>query len=240
MQRVVLVTGADHGLGFALVEKYIQLGATVVAGKFMRNPGKLEVLKKTSDEKLHIMQLDISNADSVKEAAFFFQNNFHHLDILINNAGILGDIEKTIFDNLDYEDIAHTFDVNTLGPLRMINYFIPFILRSEEKCIVNISSEAGSIANCERKNWFGYTMSKCALNMQATLVQNQLRGHGVKVYLFHPGWMKTYMNGRLNEDAPTLPEEAAERIISRIEHVEEYHFIKPPYIDNDTGEILPW
>ena len=240
MNEVVFVTGADHGLGYALCEKYLGLGFHVAAGKYPENSVNLAELKKVYPDRLEIISLDVSSTDSVKNAYSCFTGNFSRLDILINNAGILGDIHKTIYDEIDYDDIIRTFQVNSLGPLRMVNVFLPSLLNGSRKLIVNISSEAGSIGNCFRKNWFGYTMSKSALNMESALLQNELRDKGVRILLFHPGWMRTMMEGKLNENAPTLPEEAAERIMYHIDKFRDYKGDLPPYINNDTGEILPW
>jgi len=237
---IVFVTGADHGLGYALVEKYLNLGFTVAAGKFLKDSTNLAELKKLYPDRLEIIDLDVSSTESVKKAYSLFKSKFNHLDILINNAGILGDITGTIYDEIDYDDIIRTIQVNTFGPLRMINNFLPSILNGERKLIVNISSEAGSIGTCTRKNWFGYTMSKCALNMESALIQNELREKGVRVLLFHPGWMRTMMRGKLDEEARTSPGEAADRIIYHIDKFKDYKGNLPPYINNDNGEILPW
>jgi len=240
MDKTVLVTGADHGLGYALCEKYLELGFTVAAGRFLETGENLIRLKKAYPDRLEIINLEVSCTESVKKAYSHFKSRFSSLDILINNAGILGDISKTIYDEIDYEDIIRTFQVNALGPLRMVNVFLPSILKGNDKLVVNISSEAGSIANCTRKNWFGYTMSKCALNMESVLLQNELRDKGVRIILIHPGWLKSMMRGTLDTDAPTWPEEAAERIIKHIEKYSNYNGNQPPYIDNDNGSILPW
>lgn len=240
MNQIALVTGADHGLGFSLVEKLLSQNITVVAGRHVSNTGGLDELKKVYGDKLHIVSLDISSLESIKEAARYFEQNFDHLDILLNNAAILGDIQKTIFDEIDYDDILKTFSVNTLGPLKMVQVFLPWLLKGERKLIVNISSEAGSITTCRRKNWFGYTMSKAALNMESALLQNQLHENGIRIILFHPGWLRTWMNGKLDDRAPTMPEAAAERLLQRIEKAGQYSYDKPPFIHNDTGDILPW
>lgn len=240
MNEVVLVTGADRGLGYALAEKYLQSGFYVAAGKYLKDGTELDNLKESYPERLEIIDLDVSSTDSVKSAYSHFRRKFDRLDILINNAGILGDINSTIYDEIDYDDIIRTFQVNTLGPLRMINNFLPLILNGKEKLIVNITSEAGSIGNCYRKNWFGYSMSKCSLNMESALLQNELRDKGVRILLFHPGWMRTLMEPERNKEAPALPEEAAERIFYHIGKFKDYKGTLPPYIDNDNGEILPW
>lgn len=240
MNGIVFITGADHGLGYALCEKLLSLGCSVAAGRFLENGSNLSNLQKVYPDRLEIIKLDVSSTESVKNAYSYFKSKFAHLDILINNAGILGDIDKTIYDEIDYDDIIRTFQVNSLGPLRMINIFLPAILKGHEKLIVNISSEAGSIGNCYRKNWFGYTMSKCALNMESVLLYNELKDKGVRILLFHPGWMRTMMRGKLDTNAPTPPEEAAERIVRNIEKFRDYKGDRPPYINNDNGEILPW
>lgn len=240
MNGVVFVTGADHGFGLALTEKYLRMGYYVAAGKYLTDSTALDKLKEIYSDMLEIINLDVSSTESVKNAYLHFNRKFSHIDILINNAGVLGDITKTIYDEIDYDDIMRTFQVNALGPLRMVNTFLPLILNGKRKLIVNISSEAGSIGNCYRKNWFGYTMSKCALNMESRLIQNELYDKGVQVLLFHPGWMRTMMRGKTDTEAPTLPEEAAEKIINHIERFKDYKGNEPLYINNDNGEILPW
>jgi NAD(P)-dependent dehydrogenase (short-subunit alcohol dehydrogenase family) len=240
VKEIVFITGADRGLGYALTEKYLEMGSFVAAGKFFSHSPSLDSLKKTYPDSLEVIDLDVSDIDSVKSAYSKFKTKFDRLDILINNAGVVGDIKSTIYDEIDYDDIINTIQINTLGPLRMINIFIQSILSSKRKLIVNISSEAGSIENCYRTNWFGYSISKSGLNMESNLLQNELREKGVQVLLFHPGWLRTMMNGKLDERAPTLPEEAAERLVNNINKYKRYNLEHPAYIDNDTGEILPW
>ena len=86
-------------------------------------------------------------------------------------------------------------NVNSLGPLRVANAFLPLLSQGEMKRLCFVSSEAGSIERAQRTAWYGYCMSKAALNMGVKLVFNRLRPQGYTVRLYHPGWMRTYMGG---------------------------------------------
>ncbi|MDB5084455.1 MAG: short-chain dehydrogenase/reductase, partial [Bacilli bacterium] len=108
------------------------------------------------------------------------------------------------------------------------------------KLIVNISSEAGSIAASHRQAWFGYCMAKAALNMGSTIIHNQIRKDGGRVMLIHPGWVKTYMSGTWNDAGKYTPEQAAVNILKRIEERKDDIGQQPIYIEADTGNALPW
>jgi NAD(P)-dependent dehydrogenase (short-subunit alcohol dehydrogenase family) len=91
----------------------------------------------------------------------------------------------------------------------MTQQFLPLLQKGQRKLIVNISSEAGSIADCQRQREYAYCMSKAALNMQSKILQNYLGSKGFKVLAVHPGWMQTDMGG---SDADIHPDVAAEGI----------------------------
>ncbi len=101
------------------------------------------------------------------------------------------------------------FRVNALGPLRVVEAFLPLLEASELKRLCFVSSEAGSVNRAERKSWFGYCASKTALNMGVRLLFNRLRPRGFTFRLYHPGWMRTYMSGDKNTVADLEPEQAA-------------------------------
>jgi NAD(P)-dependent dehydrogenase (short-subunit alcohol dehydrogenase family) len=101
------------------------------------------------------------------------------------------------------------YNVNALGPLRVVEAFLPLTDRSEFKRLCFVSSEAGSINRCARTGWYGYNMSKTALNMAVKLLFNRLRPEGYTFRVYHPGWMRTYMRGAKSTEATLEPEEAA-------------------------------
>jgi len=237
--KTAYVTGADRGLGLALSKVLLSKGYHVYAGSFMPEWHELKELQNKEPEKLAILPLDVTNEDSVKKAAQQISTEVGSLDILINNAAIFADPSGDIFEEFDYDTIRRHYETNTLGPLRVTQSVTPLVMKGEQKLIVNISSEAGSIEDCWRTKEYGYSMSKAALNIQAAILQNHLKEFGVKVFLFHPGFLRSYIfgDGKINERGTEEPIDSARGIIEQI-------FIprsldKPTYIDYQ-GKELPW
>ena len=115
------------------------------------------------------------------------------------------------------------FNVNALGALRLVSSFLPLLDAGQMKRLCFVSSEAGSIGASKRTGWFGYCMSKAALNMAVKNLSNDLSSQGFSFRLYHPGWLKTYMSGTKNEHASMEPEEGAE--------------IALEYFLSDSGEV---
>ena len=239
MNRFVLITGADRGVGLELVKAFLKEGDTVFAGQYLSAWNLLNSLKKEYSNKLHIIDLDISSDESTVACEKYISTITDKLDILINNGAILGDIGATILSDINFDEIQKVFNVTALGALRMSNKHIQSILKSHKKLIVNISSEAGSINNCERKSWFAYCMSKAALNMQSVMVHNEIKEQGGQVMVIHPGWVKSYMQGKLDEEGELTPEQSAASILKLIENSNEYKGEKPVYLDY-SGKKMEW
>ncbi len=234
------VTGTDRGLGLALVRGWLEQGASVIAGRYAAEENEVHIsLRKIYGDKLHLVHMDVSSEASVKEAARSIEAYAERIDVLINNAAILGDITRTIEDDLDYEDMLRVYNVNALGPLRVNGALLPLVKRSERKLIMNISSEAGSVGDCWRNNWFAYAMSKSALNMQTALLHNHVKEAGAAVVSVHPGWVQTFMQGMLDAGATYTPDEAAGHIIALARSPERFRTDKPAYVDL-LGKPLPW
>lgn len=207
MSYNVLITGASKGLGFSLTNIYLKNGHKVIA-TYRKNLEDLEKIKDTN-KNLILVPMDVSSEDSVKVSYEIIKEKVSFIDILINNAGIyIEDRSKTI-ENIDIEKVITTFNVNSVGPLRVLKYFYPMVERSNKKLIINISSEAGSIGDCWRDREYGYCMSKSALNMLSMILQNYSKNKGIKVLVIHPGWMRTDMGG---PDADISPDESANGI----------------------------
>jgi NAD(P)-dependent dehydrogenase (short-subunit alcohol dehydrogenase family) len=205
-KKTILVTGADAGLGLSLVKRFLQGGFMVFAGVY-RSVADLNGLAGEYGDSLRLIPLDVADMDSVREAARQVKEQRSALDIIINNAGIHLENSKRPLEHLDFADqhLQQTMEVNTFGPLRVVQQFYPLLEKGEGKLILNISSEAGSISDCWRENQFAYCMSKAALNMQSKILQNYLKPRGFKVLAVHPGWMRTNMGGpaaALDADAP--------------------------------------
>jgi NAD(P)-dependent dehydrogenase (short-subunit alcohol dehydrogenase family) len=232
MKKTVLITGADAGLGLSLVKRFLKGDYRVLAGVH-RSRDRLEGLPGDS---LSLVPLDVADMDSVREAACQAAGQTQALDVLINNAGIhLKDSPQTL-EQLDFsnQQFQRTMEVNAFGPLRVTQQFYPLLEKGSQKLILNISSEAGSVADCRREAQFAYCMSKAALNMQSKILHNYLGPRGFKVLAVHPGWMRTAMGG---PDAALDPDESAEgifRLAARAWTPDE-----PMYLDHQ-GNLLPW
>jgi NAD(P)-dependent dehydrogenase (short-subunit alcohol dehydrogenase family) len=210
MERVAVVTGADRGLGLALSAGLLERGWRVYAGQYLPESPELGRLAAAHPRALAVVPLDVTSAASAREAARLVAAESDHVDLLINNAGVISPAaERSIREAQDYAEMQRLYDVNSLGPLRVVESFLPLLERGTLRRLCFVSSEAGSIANCQRRSWFGYCMSKAALNMGVRILFNDLRPAGYTFRLYHPGWMRTYMHGVKDLRATLEPEEAA-------------------------------
>lgn len=219
-----VVTGADRGLGLALAEGLLERGWHVFAGSYLPDWPQLGELQERYPDLLVILPLDVSSDSSVLAAAAAVEERTRSLDLLINNAGVITDrSEDSIRVPQDYEEMIRLYQVNSLGPIRMSEAFLPLLERGELKRLCYVSSEAGSIGKAERTAWFGYCMSKAALNRGVRLLFDRMRPEGYTFRLYHPGWLRTYMSGERNTQAELEPAESA-----------------APALEYFLGSTLPW
>jgi NAD(P)-dependent dehydrogenase (short-subunit alcohol dehydrogenase family) len=239
MAQVALVTGADRGLGLALSANLLEHGWQVLAGQYMPEWPELEALAGKYSQALHILPLDVGSIDSALAAAQAAVKKVPAIDLLINNAGVTSPkMAQPITAAQDYAEMHRVYDVNALGPLRVVEAFLPLTRNSELKRLCFVSSEAGSISRTERTAWFSYCMSKAALNMGIKILFNHLHPEGYTFRLYHPGWIRSYMSGKKNLEATLEPEEAAAYAVP---------FFLGPREDEDRlalvdyqGNELPW
>lgn len=220
----VLITGANRGLGCALVRKAVELGYRIFAGvrDIEKVSTELTEMKGQYGERIELIQLDVTDENSVKNAFLEISKKTNSLDVIINNAGVLKDRDKGI-ENVDLKNVEEVLKVNLLGAMRVVKYFLFLLRKGSNKVIVNISSEAGSFANAYGGD-YPYAISKAALNFFTAQLKNELWKDGIRVYAIHPGWMKTDMGGL---SAPTSPYDSAEEIMKIIDgrtKVDERHF----------------
>jgi NAD(P)-dependent dehydrogenase (short-subunit alcohol dehydrogenase family) len=232
MTKTVVITGADSGLGFSLVKRFLQGGYRVFAGMY-RNPANLKGL---SNDALTIIPLDVSKTESVREAARQVSVQTDSVDIVINNAGInIKDTPQTLEElDFDNDQFDRTMQVNTYGPLRMAQQFLSLLEHGNQKLLVNISSEAGSVEDCHRDQMFAYCMSKSALNMESKILHNYLQPKGFKVLVLHPGWMRSGMGG---PGAAIECDESAEGVFALA--TKAWAPDSPMYMDYQ-GKLLRW
>lgn len=237
--KYALVTGTDHGIGLEIVKNLLERGFFVAACRLNPMEGQVDVLRESYNDRLEILNLNIAEDADVAAMKEKAEAIVPHIDLLINNAGILGNMDKVLGDELDYEEIQRVINVNAVGTLRVTNALSELVMKSSMKTIVNISSEAGSIADCFREGWFGYCMSKAANNMQSALIHNNIKKEGGRVIVMHPGHVATYMRGHLDTTAKLDAAESAKGILHVVLDTELPVEERPVYV-NYRGERLPW
>lgn len=238
MKQIALITGADRGLGLALSAGLLEQGWQVLAGQYMPEHPELAMLAKRFPDELNILPLDVASDASVQAAVAMASERVSHIDLLINNAGV--NSPKTyqipLDEPQDFGEMQRVYNVNSLGPLRVVNAFLPLMNASDMKRICFVSSEAGSIERATRTSWYGYCMSKAALNMGVKLMFNRLRPDGYTIRLYHPGWMRTYMGGVKSETGDMEADVAAQPALAYF--LKESTVEEP--IDEDRLVMVDW
>jgi NAD(P)-dependent dehydrogenase (short-subunit alcohol dehydrogenase family) len=228
----VLITGANRGIGLEFARQYTADGWAVFAA--CRDPKaakKLAALANGSGGKLIMLAMDVTDDESVRSAAR--QLEHAAIDLLINNAGISGVPGQTT-GHVDYENWARVLDVNTMGPLRLIEAFRDHIARSERRLIVTITSGMGSLTDNTSGGSIAYRTSKAAVNMAMRSVAADLAPRGITCVVVNPGWVKTDMGGA---SAPLRVEDsvgAMRRLFDRLPPSDSGKFFS-----HDGGEH-PW
>lgn len=210
----VLITGASRGLGFEFARQYLIDGWRVFAT--CRNPAgadKLKGLAKGAGDKITVAEMDVTKPESIGKAAARLDGMA--IDLLINNAGITGPSGQRA-GAVDFDSWAHVFDVNTMGPLRVLEAFIELVARSERKLAVSISSGMGSLVDNTSGGSIAYRSSKAALNMVMRSCAIDLAPRRISCVIVNPGWVKTDMGGPNASLAPEESVTALRRLIARL------------------------
>ena len=172
LQPTVLITGSNRGIGFELARQYAQRGWGVIAT--CRTPEQAVALQNLAVEYSNILieRLDVTDFASIDAVAEKYRGV--PIDVLINNAGILGDNDKQKFGTFDFSAFDEVMAVNTKGPIRMVEVFVDHVAASDMKKIMNISSAVASIQMTFGGQVF-YRASKAALNMSMRTLAKELR-----------------------------------------------------------------
>jgi NAD(P)-dependent dehydrogenase (short-subunit alcohol dehydrogenase family) len=142
---------------------------------------------------LQIAALDVSDFAQIEVLAAKWSEQ--KIDILLCNAGVYGDVSGGGLGHIDYQKWLETFKINTQGPLKMVEAFLPHVRRGNKKLIASVSSLMGSMADNTSGGSYLYRSSKAALNAVMKSLALDLAGEGIGVLILHPGWVKTDMGG---------------------------------------------
>lgn len=206
-KKIALITGANKGIGLETARQLGKQGITVLVGARNEKKGTAaaqELRQEGIDA--HGVVIDVAGLDSIKKAAALVEREHGHLDILINNAGVMLHAEDKSASGQPLDVWRTTFETNFFGLIATTQAFLPLLRKSDAGRIVNLSSILGSTTyhSTPGSPIYGnhvpaYNVSKAAVNAFTVQLAYELKDTKIKVNAAHPGWVKTDLGG---EGAP--------------------------------------
>ena len=206
--KTALITGANKGIGYEVARQLSEKGLRVFIGARNRSAGREavdEIAKKGG--KAVFLEMDVADNASVTAAAREFAKTADHLDVLVNNAGIIVDGDNAILEISD-ELLRKTLETNALGALRVTRAFVPLLRKSKAPRVINVSSGGGQLTGGAETWSPAYCISKTALNGVTSQLATALPKFAVNSVC--PGWVRTDMGG---QGATRSVEEGADTIV---------------------------
>lgn len=228
MARIVLITGANRGLGRELASQLAADGDTVLLSA--RNEQAAVKAAEEIGGDVHPIQLDTSDQASIDAAARKIEAEYGRIDVLVNNVGGLFGYDQQP-STVGLDKVQDTLDINLFSKWRTTQAFLPLLRNSENGRIVNVSSEAASLARMGAYT-SAYSASKAALNAFTAALAAELKDEGIIVHAASPGWTATDLGG---EGGRPVPEGAAS-----IKHVVNLPADAGSGAFYQDEQILPW
>lgn len=203
MSRIAVVTGANKGIGLETARQLAKAGVHVIVAARSQAKAEAAVASlKAEHLAAEALQLDVTDAASIAAAAAAVAVRHGHLDILINNAGVMNDDPAKKVSEQSLDAWRSTFDTNLFGVIAVTQAFLPLLHKSAAGRIVNLSSILGSntLHSTPGSPIYdfkvpAYNVSKTALNGWTVQLAYELRGSAIKVNAAHPGHVQTDMGG---------------------------------------------
>jgi len=219
--KTVLITGANRGIGLALTHEYLTQGWQVIS-VCRTSSGELD----QSGARV-ISGIDVADADAVQVLVDQLQEV--GIDLLINNAGIF---QHEVLGDISYSQVTQQFLVNALAPLRVTEALLGYLNKNAK--LAFITSRMGSIADNGSGGYYGYRMSKAALNAAAKSLSLDLKPRGIAVAILHPGYVQTAM---VNFGGDISASVSAQRLSQRIAALT---LENSGGFWHSNGDLLPW
>ncbi len=193
-KKIALITGANRGIGKEICRQLVLRDWQIVVAS-----RKLEAAKKVCEQIGHEafpVQFDVSDQGSVMAAAETVREKFGKLDVLVNNAAIMGNASMHSFE---LTEIADAMNTNFMGPVRTSKYFMPLLKKSADARIINLSSGMGELSSLQSGGYGAYRLSKTSLNAFTILLASELQHDSIKAG-FKPIWVAKAQPGPLKKE----------------------------------------
>nr|CRX79076.1 hypothetical protein ls5930a1_00119 [Leucosporidium scottii] len=218
-----LITGASRGLGLEYTRQLLASSSEIKVVATARDPAtatELHKIKESSNGRLYILEMDVTNDESVKaavttlEASEFLSDG---LDVLINNAGVSSGPISTVPSQSSIADFDMDIQTNLYGVVRSTLAFLPLLRQGEKKQVITVSTTVGSFDNflASTPLYPLYASSKAGVNMWMKKLSNELK-EGFTTFVYSPGYVKTDFTGGLDGPAELFVEDAAAQAITNI------------------------
>jgi NAD(P)-dependent dehydrogenase (short-subunit alcohol dehydrogenase family) len=200
--RIVLVTGANKGIGYETARQLGRQGFRIWLGSRDADRGEAAAERLAAEGiSVRALTLDVTSEDSVRSAVAHVEGEDGKLDILINNAGISG-IQPFLPSEQPLDDIRAIYNTNVFAPIRVTQAFLPLLKAGSEASVIMVSSGLGSLGwlsdptnRFHGVNILGYNSSKTALNAVTVAFSKELAAFGMTVNATDPGYTATDFNG---------------------------------------------
>lgn len=232
MSRAVLISGANRGIGLQMVRQAVKRGWRVYA--CCRHPSQADDLVKVASltpGQVSIHVLDIADVAQIQALAYELRNI--PIDWLINNAGVYGSMHHN-FGDTDEVDWLNTFKINSIGPMKVSEAFLPNLEIGTEKKIASLSSKMGSMDDNGSGGSYIYRSSKAALNAVIKSMSIDLKPKNIIALALHPGWVRTDMGG------PNGEIDTHESVVRIFDIIERAKLSDSGTFYDIDGTIIPW
>jgi NAD(P)-dependent dehydrogenase (short-subunit alcohol dehydrogenase family) len=205
--KSVFITGANKGIGFETARQLAQKGYFVYLGSRAKEKGKEAIsrLKEEGFDNVDCIEIDVTDPSSILSARQELEVKTEKLDVLINNAGIRGNVPQPA-SKIPIEQLRLVFETNFFGMVQITQQFIGLLKKSEQPRIVNVTSDLASLTNHSNPNWkfypfksAAYSPSKTALNAYTVMLAYELKDENFKVNCVNPGHTATDFNNHKGE-----------------------------------------
>ncbi|RZJ67506.1 MAG: SDR family oxidoreductase [Flavobacterium sp.] len=203
MKKTVLITGANKSIGFETARQLLALDYRVFIGSrdLERGNEAVQKLKSEGFADVEMLQLEVTDANSIAKAKADLESRIESLDVFVNNAGIPG-VAPQNASEVAQDNLKNVFETNFFGAIQTAQAFIPLLKKSDAPRIVNVSSDLGSLDNHSNPDWrhydvkfTAYCASKTALNAFTVMLAYEFKDTNFKINSVNPGYTATDFNG---------------------------------------------